>query len=91
MLETEKRENVENEPAPAKAESVSSTKTESEIHQSDSCCAGHDHHDDSEDWRQNDVKKKVPGWAIALAIVAFLIFNAFFLAFAMQATSTSPG
>ena len=48
------------------------------------CCA-HDEqaHETEHDWR-NDPPKKVPKWAIMLAVISFVVFNAFFLAYALQ-------
>lgn len=31
-----------------------------------------------------DAPKKVPKWAILVAVLAFIVFNSFFLVFAMQ-------
>ncbi|MBX9686236.1 MAG: hypothetical protein K2X27_06010 [Candidatus Obscuribacterales bacterium] len=39
---------------------------------------------------QEDAPRKLPKWAIAVAIIAFLIFNGLFLAYAMQ-MSGNPG
>ncbi len=35
-------------------------------------------------------KRKLPAWAIWVAVIAFVVFNAFFLVFAMQMGSGSP-
>lgn len=35
--------------------------------------------------------KKLPAWAVLIAVLAFVIFNAFFLVFAMQMGSGNPG
>lgn len=39
----------------------------------------------------NKPPRKVPVWAIILAVVSFLIVNAMFLVFAMQMSSSNPG
>lgn len=35
--------------------------------------------------------RKVPAWAILIAVISFIIFNALFLVFAMQMGSSNPG
>jgi len=35
--------------------------------------------------------RKVPAWAIMLAVLSFIIVNAMFLCFAMQMSSNNPG
>lgn len=50
------------------------------------CCA--ESHDEQP--MEPEKERKLPLWAILLAVGAFLIFNAFFLSFALSVSSTSP-
>ena len=38
----------------------------------------------------SDEPKKLPPWVIPVAVLAFLVFNAFFLCFAMQMGTGTP-
>lgn len=38
-----------------------------------------------------EVERKLPRWAIAVAVLAFVLFNAFFLVYAMQMSGNNPG
>lgn len=37
------------------------------------------------------VERKLPRWAIALAVLAFVLFNTLFLVYAMQMSGNNPG
>lgn len=41
--------------------------------------------------QSDDAPRKLPLWAILLAVAAFVIFNAMFLVFAMQMSGGNPG
>ena len=47
--------------------------------------------EDAEDGEQivDDTPRKVPAWAIMIGVVCFIVFNLFFLAYAMQMGSSS--
>ncbi len=51
---------------------------------------GIDEDDDDLPDHQPPVERKLPPWAIWVAVIAFVVFNAFFLCFAMQMGSGTP-
>lgn len=67
---------------------MSNKELESHLTKGHSCCS----HESAGGADGGEVKtRKLPAWAIAVAIAAFVIFNALFLVFAMQMGSGNPG